>query len=230
MFNNYGDCVVLRESDNEAIFEMTKSLRIPIINAGNGIDEHPTQAMADLYTIFKWRPHLVNKSIDDSEKITIGIIGVPSRMRTVRSLLKLFCKFPYFIKKIIVIYDDKSLDQNDLFDEGQLEQLLESDLKIELETDMHKVLPSLDVTYINAIAWVGENYEIHGSSFKLHSELPFKKDSIILHPLARGPELSTSLDQTSKNWYFAQSRGAVFVRMALLTCLMDRTTRVMDVV
>jgi len=51
-----------------------------------------------------------------------------------------------------------------------------------------------------------------------------------LHPLARGPELSTSLDQTSKNWYFAQSRGAVFVRMALLTCLMDRTTRVMDVV
>ena len=230
MFNNYGDCVVLRESDNEAIFEMTKSLRIPIINAGNGIDEHPTQAMADLYTIFKWRPHLVNKSIDDSEKITIGIIGVPSRMRTVRSLLKLFCKFSYFIKKIIVIYDHKSIDQNDLFDEGQLEQLIESGLKIELETDMQKVLPSLDVTYINAIAWVGENYEVHGSSFKLHSELPFKKDSIILHPLARGPELSTSLDQTSKNWYFAQSRGAVFVRMALLTCLMDRTTRVMDVV
>ena len=148
MFNNYGDCIVLRESDNEAIFEMTKSLRIPIINAGNGIDEHPTQAMSDLYTIFKWRPHLVNKSIDDSEKITIGIIGVPSRMRTVRSLLKLFCKFPYFIKKIIVIYDDKSIDQNDLFNDGQLEQLIESGLKIELETDMQKVLPSLDVTYI----------------------------------------------------------------------------------
>ncbi len=80
---------------------MIKSLRIPIINAGNGIDEHPTQAMSDLYTIFKWRPHLVYKSIDDSEKITIGIIGVPSRMRTVRSLLKLFCKFPYFIKKLL---------------------------------------------------------------------------------------------------------------------------------
>jgi len=64
----------------------------------------------------------------------------------------------------------------------------------------------------------------------LHVEFSFKKDSIILHPLARGPELSTSLDQTSRNWYFAQSRGAVFVRMALLTCLMDRTTRVMDVV
>ena len=115
---------------------------------------------------FKWRPHLVNKSIEDSEKITIGIIGVPSRMRTVRSLLKLFCKFSYFIKKIIVIYDDKSIDQNDLFDEGQLEQLIESGLKIELETDMQKVLPSLDITYINAIAWVGENYEVHGSSFK----------------------------------------------------------------
>ena len=58
----------------------------------------------------------------------------------------------------------------------------------------------------------------------------FKKDSIILHPLARGAELSTTLDQTPMNWYFAQARGAVFVRMALLTCLMDRTTRVMDVI
>ena len=229
MFNNYGDCIVLRDNEKDAIFEMTKSLRIPIINAGNGIDEHPTQAMADLYTIFKWRPYLVNKGISDIEKITIGVIGIPSKMRTVRSFLKLLCKFSYFIKKIIIIYDDASIEENLLFDKGQIEQLTESNLNIELETNLLKVLPSLDVTYINAIAWIGENYEIHGRSFKLHSDLPFKEDSIILHPLARGAELSTTLDQTPMNWYFAQARGAVFVRMALLTCLMDRTTRVMDV-
>ena len=58
MFNNYGDCVVLRDSDPGAVYAMTSTLRIPIINAGNGIDEHPTQAMADLFTIFKWRPKL----------------------------------------------------------------------------------------------------------------------------------------------------------------------------
>ena len=51
MFNNYGDCVVLRDSDPGAVYAMTSTLRIPIINAGNGIDEHPTQAMADLYTL-----------------------------------------------------------------------------------------------------------------------------------------------------------------------------------
>ena len=50
MFNNYGDCVVLRDSDPGAVYAMSSTLRIPIINAGNGIDEHPTQAMADLYT------------------------------------------------------------------------------------------------------------------------------------------------------------------------------------
>ena len=230
MFNNYGDCIVLRDNDDKAIFEMTRSLRVPIINAGNGIDEHPTQAMSDLYTIFKWKPDLVNKNIADKEKITIGIVGIPSRMRTVRSLLKILCKFSYFIKRIFIIYDPDSIDKNDLFDEGQYEELIKSEIKIELEINLKKTIPLLDVIYINAIAWVGDNYETHGRSFRLHSELPYKKNAIILHPLARGTELCTSLDQTSRNWYFAQARGAVFVRMALLTCLMDRTTRVMDVI
>ena len=62
MFNNYGDCVVLRESNEESVTEMTSTLRIPIINAGNGTREHPTQAMADLYTIFKWKPELLENN------------------------------------------------------------------------------------------------------------------------------------------------------------------------
>ena len=230
MFNNYGDCIVLRDANEQAIFEMIRSLRIPIINAGNGLDEHPTQAMADLYTIFKWRPKLVNKEIKDSDKITIGIIGLPSRMRTIRSLLKLLTKFSYFINKIIIVYDDRSVSRQELFDKGQYEELIKANITVEFETNLKEVVPSLDVIYINAIAWVGDDYEIHGTTFKLHSELSFKENSIILHPLARGPELCTSLDETERNWYFAQSRGAVFVRMALLTCLMDRTTRVMDVI
>lgn len=85
MFNNYGDCVVLRDSNPEAVVAMSSTLRIPIINAGNGIDEHPTQAMADLYTIFKWRPSLAALNVEQSDRIRIGIIGIPSRMRTVRS-------------------------------------------------------------------------------------------------------------------------------------------------
>jgi aspartate carbamoyltransferase catalytic subunit len=54
----------------------------------------------------------------------------------------------------------------------------------------------------------------------LNASSPLKKGSIILHPLARGDELSTDLDETDHNWYFAQARGAVYVRMALLSTIM----------
>ena len=64
MFNHYGDCVVLRDTSETAIYEMATSLKIPIINAGNGIGEHPTQAMADLFTILKWRPTLCRSDVE----------------------------------------------------------------------------------------------------------------------------------------------------------------------
>ena len=74
------------------------------------------------------------------------------------------------------------------------------------------------MVYINAIAWVGDSYEEYGLKYILNRDSPLKKDAIILHPLARGKELSTDLDDTSHNWYFDQARGAVYIRMALLTC------------
>jgi Aspartate carbamoyltransferase, catalytic chain len=86
------------------------------------------------------------------------------------------------------------------------------------------------VLYINAIAWVGDSYETHGDSFRITHDLPFKPNAIVLHPLARGAELSTCMDATPHNWYFSQARGAVFLRMALLTCMVERIDRVMDVI
>ena len=230
MFNNYGDCVVLRDNHAEAVYEMTEALRIPIINAGNGIDQHPTQAMADLFTLFKWRPALAATEVDTSLRVKIGIVGIPNRMRTVRSLLHILAKFPQIVDEVIIIHDPATHNGDDLFDPGQLEELEEAGLKLRLSTNLHNEIPSLDVIYINAIAWVGDSYEVHGSSFRLTRDLPYKPDAIVLHPLARGPELSTCMDDTPHNWYFSQARGAVFLRMALLTCLVDRTDRVMDVI
>ncbi|MCO7224380.1 aspartate carbamoyltransferase [Pleionea sp. CnH1-48] len=224
MFNNYGDCVVLRDSSENSVQEMMDSLRIPIINAGNGIDEHPTQALADLYTIYKWRPELLERS---GKKIKVGIIGVPNKMRTVRSLLKLFSFFPEVFEEIVIIHDGSS---NLIFDDNQREQLESRGLKLTLTTKFSAVLPELDVVYINAIAWVGNDYESFGESFVLNDQSPLKKDAIVLHPLARGDELDASLDETPHNWYFAQARGAVFLRMALLTCMCQRMERVMDVI
>ena len=192
---------------------MMESLRIPIINAGNGVDEHPTQALADMYAIFKWRKGLIEYDIKPVNKARIGIIGVPDRMRTVRSLLLFLSLFPESWHEVVIISDaDK------VFSDGQLEELGERGLQVRVSSDMDKELPKLDIVYINAIAWVGDGYEEHGVKYKLDKNSKLKKSAIILHPLARGDELATDLDKTEHNWYFDQARGAVFMRMALLTC------------
>jgi len=215
MMNHYGDIVVLRDSNGRAIYEMLEALRVPIINAGNGTDEHPTQALADLYAIMKWRPELLLDDVPEDKKINIGIIGNPGRMRTVRSLLLLLAHFSKAIKETLIISNT-----NEPFAEGQREDLEEKGLNIRTSNDLNENLPELDIVYINAIAWVGNTYEEHGVEYKLSKDSPLKKDAIILHPLARGEELDEDLDETSHNWYFAQARGAVFIRMALMSSIM----------
>jgi aspartate carbamoyltransferase catalytic subunit len=210
MLNHYGDMVVLRDSNREAVYEMLEALRIPIINAGNGLDEHPTQAMADIYAILKWQPGLITEA--PNCRVRIGIIGVPSRMRTVRSLLIYLVLFADSIDEVVII-----ADSDEIFDPGQREELERAGLKIGATADLDSVLPSLDVVYINAIAWTGDSYESHGTKYALNADSCFKPGAIVLHPLARGAELDRSLDDTHHNWYFAQARGAVYVRMALLS-------------
>lgn len=214
MMNHYGDVVVLRDSNEKAIYEMLEVLRIPIINAGNGTDEHPTQALADMYAIFKWRPELMMDAVSDDKKITIGIIGNPGRMRTVRSLLIFLSCISQAINEVVIISNT-----TELFSEGQREELEAEGLKLRVTHELDSELPAFDITYINAIAWVGNTYEEYGVEYKLSQSSPLKKGSIILHPLARGEELSTDLDNTEHNWYFAQARGAVFARMALMSSL-----------
>jgi aspartate carbamoyltransferase catalytic subunit len=214
MMNHYGDVVVLRDTHEDAIYEMLDVTRIPIINAGNGTDEHPTQALADLYTLFKWRPALLSDEVPEAERVTVGIIGVPGRMRTVRSLLIFLSLFSHAIREVVIICDCEQT-----FSPDQREELEAAGLKLRVTAELDPALPDLDLVYINAIAWVGDSYEEHGARYQLNSSSPLKKDAIILHPLARGPELSTDLDDTPHNWYFAQARGAVYVRMALMTTL-----------
>lgn len=227
MFNNYGDCIVLRDTHESSVRDMMRSLRIPIINAGNGIDEHPTQALTDLYTIFKWRPELLNKGAAKRHSVKIGIVGLPNKMRTVRSLLKMLSIFPEISEKIVIVHDNQN---GEVFDPGQREQLESAGLNVRTSTELNPNLADLDVVYINAIAWVGNGFESYGTRFGLNKSSPLKKDAIVMHPLARGDELSTDLDETPHNWYFSQARGAVFLRMALLTCMCERTERVMDVI
>lgn len=214
MMNSYSDLVVLRDSIERSIFEMLPVLRIPIINGGNGCDEHPTQALADVYALLKWNTQAL---IDEDRQpgLRIGIIGSPSRMRTVRSFLLLLRHFAHAFTEVVIITDAAQP-----FADGQLDELAQSGLNVRVSDRLEKELPALDVIYQNAILWVGDNYESVGDKFRLDTDSPLKPQAIILHPLARGPELSTGLDRTPHNWYFAQAHGAVFVRMALLATIL----------
>ncbi|MHA7840148.1 MAG: aspartate/ornithine carbamoyltransferase family protein [bacterium] len=214
MLNHYGDVVVLRDSDEHSVYDMLESLRIPIVNGGNGLDEHPTQALADLYAMLKWRPSLIHDRAPEPPA-RIGIVGVPARMRTVRSLLLLLSRFAQNIDAVVIITDEA-----EPFAPEQREELEGAGLRVTLSDDLDASLPDLDVVYINAIAWKGDAYESLGKHFRLHEGSPFKNGAIVLHPLARGEELDRSLDATTHNWYFAQARGAVFVRMALLSAML----------
>lgn len=216
MLNHYGDLVVLRDTNEQAVYEMLETLRIPIVNGGNGTDEHPTQAMADIYAILKAHPYLAApETMKAEQKLRIGIIGIPERMRTIRSLLIFLSCFSAGIEEIVIISE-----QNDPFADGQRTKLEEAGLTIRVAKDMTPELPLLDVVYINAIAWVDDSYEAHGNEYRLDADSPLKQGAIVMHPLARGDELDRSLDKTPFNWYFAQARGAVFVRMALLSTIL----------
>ena len=136
-------------------------------------------------------------------------------MRTVRSLLILLRNFPKTFTEIVLITDSE-----EPFDPKQREEIEESGLKLRVTQDFEKELPRLHVIYQNAILWTGDTFESIGHKFRLDKKSPLREDAIVLHPLARGPELSRQLDETPHNWYFAQARGAVFVRMALLATLL----------
>jgi aspartate carbamoyltransferase catalytic subunit len=215
MLSGYGHLVVLRDSNEQSIYEMLESLRVPIINGGNGLDEHPTQALADIYALLKWRPAISRSAPSAGQRFRMGIIGVPGRMRTIRSLLLLLANFSSALEEIVLI-----TDEDEPFSEGQQEELTDRGLRFRISEDMDAELPQLDVVYTNSILWVGEGFEELGQKFRLDADSPLKPGAIILHPLARGKELSRQLDDTNHNWYFAQARGAVFIRMALLSTML----------
>ncbi len=216
MMNAYGDLVVMRHTQTESIEMITEKLRLPLINAGNGTGEHPTQALADWYALLKWRPDLSGEVAPD-KKINLGILGTPGSMRAVRSFLEMSLLFKSNIRKISIVSemaDPLGVFMND--------KLKEAGIEYQITNDINDVLEDLDVVYMNSIAYLGDSYKTLDSRYRLHKGSKLKKSSVVLHPLARLDELSTSLDDTRHNLYFTQAHGAVFIRQALLITIFDR--------
>jgi aspartate carbamoyltransferase catalytic subunit len=221
MFNTYGDVVIMRHPDTNSIDEIRKNLRRPLINAGNGSGHHPTQALIDWYALLKWRPELCRQDCPVDKRIHLGIVGTPGSMRAVKSFLRLSLMFTDAVAKITLVSEMADPVGLDL-----TEPIEESPIPIEITNDVQQVLPSLDVIYVNSIAFLGDSYRNLDSRYKLDRTSDLKPESVIMHPLARNEELSDNLDETDHNLYFAQAAGAVFVRQALLAAVLDRLDRI----
>lgn len=220
MFNAYGDAIVIRHTETDALQEIGKNLRIPLINAGNGTGEHPTQALADWFAILKWKPELTKKQLPEEEKIHLGILGSPGSMRTVNSFLRMSLLFKNNIKRISVV----SELANPLGEE--LAEMLETaGVEFDITNDINSVISDLDAVYMNSIVFLGDSYKSLDSSFKLNKKSKLKKDAVVLHPLARLDELDPELDETDHNLYFTQAHGAVFMRQAVFLSVLDRLDR-----
>lgn len=222
MFNSYGDLVVMRHTETDSIERVRECLMRPLINAGNGSGEHPTQALTDWYALLKWRPDLLLPE-PRGDKIHLGIVGTPGSMRAVKSFVLLALLFEAHISKITVVSEMADPLGLEL---GRADEA--SRVPIEVCQDLRDVLPELDVVYMNSIAFLGDSYRDLDASFRLTSESPLKEGAVVMHPLARKSELDRSVDDTDHNLYFAQAGGAVFVRQALLVSVLGRLRALPD--
>ncbi|MCF3649009.1 aspartate/ornithine carbamoyltransferase family protein [Synoicihabitans lomoniglobus] len=217
MFNAYADVVIMRHTETSAPEQILNNLRVPLINAGNGSGEHPTQALADWYALLKWNPRLAEPYRRGMSKLKLGILGTPGSMRAVKSFLLMALLFKDHISKVTVISE-----MADPFGEDVTAQLTAAGIAYQVSNDVREQLPTLDVIYMNSIAFLGDSYKTMDDRFKLNAASPLKADAVILHPLARRDELDTSLDKTPHNLYFSQAHGAIFVRQALLMSVLGR--------
>ncbi len=206
----YGPDAIVYRSKNEGMAQIAASLSsVPIINAGDGPGEHPTQALLDLYTIVKEKSQI--------DGISIAMCGDLANGRTVRSLSRLLTRFSdikiYFISpKVVRMRDDikDDLRKHDIwFDEGN---------------DLHAVAPLVDVIYQTRVQKErGSIVSMYGDGFfKIGPELLslMKKDHIIMHPLQRIDEIATEVDKDPRAAYFRQAENGLYVRMALLKMIL----------
>lgn len=218
MFNGYGDLVIMRHTDTHSLDQIQKNLRIPLINAGNGSGEHPTQALADWYALLKWSPKLASDPGRRKTKdLNLGILGTPGSMRAVKSFLLMSLLFQENIRKVTVVSE-----MADPFGADLTQDLHKAGIDYEVTHDIRKQLSDMDIIYMNSIAYLGDSYRTLDSRYKINRQSCLKQDAVILHPLARLGELSTDLDDTQHNLYFSQAHGAVFIRQALLISLLGR--------
>jgi aspartate carbamoyltransferase catalytic subunit len=209
---NYSDCIVMRHSLEGAAKMAAKFAKIPIINAGSGSGEHPTQALLDLLTI--------TEEIGSLDGLNIGLMGDLKYGRTVHSLSILLSNFDV---NIYFISPEELKMRNRDKDFLQQQQVSYKEI-----ADYRKILNILDVLYMTRIQKERfidlEEYEKVKHFYIFRAEdLEGTKDKFrLLHPLPRITEISADVDSSEKAIYFKQTFYGIPMRKALLAELMAK--------
>jgi aspartate carbamoyltransferase catalytic subunit len=215
-FSSYVDVIIMRTKE-EGLAESAANLfdhirrPVPVLNAGSGKDQHPTQALLDIYTLERSFRH--RGGIDGK---TIAMMGDLKRGRTVRSLSYLMKV--YKDVKLVFIAPPAFKMEEDI-----KAHLREYGVAYTETEDMESVLPSLDALYVTRIQdeydQGGESSKVDLSRFKLGTaHLPrMKSDAVIMHPLPRRDEIHPDVDEDPRAKYWRQERNGMWMRAAILT-------------
>ena len=208
----YADIMAIRHHKEGAPYVASKNASIPVINAGDGGHNHPTQTLADLLTISREMGRLQN--------LTIGLCGDLKYGRTVHSLIEAMSRYPG-IRFVLISPEELKLPSYIRFNVLDKHQIPYTEI-----TSLEDAMPELDVLYMTRIQRERfddiEVYERLKDSYILDTkkmELA-KKQMCVLHPLPRVNEISVAVDNDPRAAYFRQAQNGKFMRMALILKLL----------
>jgi aspartate carbamoyltransferase catalytic subunit len=208
VIENYVDAVAIRHFQDGVAAEFAKHITIPVINGGDGQNEHPTQGLLDLITI--------KKELGRINGIDIIIIGDMIEERAIHSLLYGLAKFDD-VKVHLVSPDNQRLPQ------AYKKNLNELNLKYDEGNSIYGLVENADVIYSDGIktskegAITPDQYIVDAKKL-----VKAKRDMIVMHPLPRLDELSEDVDSTPHARYFKETMYGVIARMAVLTLVFGR--------
>jgi aspartate carbamoyltransferase catalytic subunit len=206
---NYADIIALRHPLDGAAKLAAEFAKVPILNAGSGAEEHPTQALMDLYTVQKEKGKI--------DGLKVALIGDLRYGRTVHSLA--YALSLYNIELYLISPESLKMRR-------EVIRAVQNKISIIEDSNLEKIIPQIDVLYVTRIqkerfpdpaeyAKVKGIYKIDLKTLKAA-----KKDLIILHPLPRVDEIAAEVDGTPQARYFQQVWNGIVVRMALLSLVL----------
>ncbi len=210
VMSKYADLIAMRHPEIGSVAEFSKHAEVPVINAGDGSNQHPSQSLVDMYTIFCEKKRLNN--------LKIGFLGDLKYGRAARSLLTVLSKYSdnHFV---LISHPSLSLDK-------KIKQELEqSNSIIEETSDLESVINDLDVLYVTRVQKERfdseQEYDRVKNLYQINKKnlANVKPDLIIMHPLPRVNEIDTEVDAMPYAKYFEQVGYGLYVRMALLSLM-----------